>query len=215
MSRRGRKRKIINTAWSPELAYVVGLIATDGYLSSDKRHISFTSKDKAQVFLFKKLLKLSNVIGRKGREREREKKYYVVQFGSVQFYSFLLSIGLSNKKSKTIKSLAIPDEYFWDFLRGCLDGDGNINEFSHPESSHTQLRVRFCSASKEFLVWKLKTIRRLSPSCKGWLSTVPYKTTLTLSFGKKDSVTLLNLMYKNTKFYLHRKYAIAKKYIIQ
>lgn len=32
--------------WSPEIAYAVGLLTTDGSLSIDGRHIDFTSKDK-------------------------------------------------------------------------------------------------------------------------------------------------------------------------
>ena len=32
--------------WTPELAYIVGLITTDGCLSSDGRHLTFTSCDK-------------------------------------------------------------------------------------------------------------------------------------------------------------------------
>ena len=35
--------------WSPDLAYAVGLLATDGNLSSDRRHMSFISKDRDLV----------------------------------------------------------------------------------------------------------------------------------------------------------------------
>lgn len=33
------------STWSPKLAYAVGLIATDGYLAQDGRHLAITSKD--------------------------------------------------------------------------------------------------------------------------------------------------------------------------
>ena len=42
-----------STTWSSKLAYAIGLITTDGSLSKDGRHISFTSKDKEQVKNFK------------------------------------------------------------------------------------------------------------------------------------------------------------------
>ena len=53
MGKRGPKpKKKISTNWSAELAYAVGLIATDGCLSKDKRHIDFTSKDKELIKTF-------------------------------------------------------------------------------------------------------------------------------------------------------------------
>jgi hypothetical protein len=55
----------VKLKWSPNFAYVIGLLVTDGNLSSDGRHINFTSKDKKLVEIFKKCLKLNNKIGRK------------------------------------------------------------------------------------------------------------------------------------------------------
>ena len=39
----------VDTTWSPELAYAIGLIASDGCLSSNGRHIVLVSKDKEQI----------------------------------------------------------------------------------------------------------------------------------------------------------------------
>ncbi|MCX6743614.1 MAG: hypothetical protein NT116_05255, partial [Candidatus Parcubacteria bacterium] len=99
----------------------MGLITTDGNLSPDGRHLHFTSKDLELAALFKKILGLTNKIGKKSRGGDEEKKYYVVQFGDINFYRFLLSIGLMPNKSKILGSLKIPDRYFKDFLRGCID----------------------------------------------------------------------------------------------
>jgi len=35
----------VKIQWSPNLAYAIGLIATDGCLGRDKKYIDFTSKD--------------------------------------------------------------------------------------------------------------------------------------------------------------------------
>ena len=40
------RRHIHGIGWDPEVAYAVGLIATDGNLSRDGRHMSVTSKDR-------------------------------------------------------------------------------------------------------------------------------------------------------------------------
>jgi len=44
--------------WTSELAYVIGLITTDGCLSPNGRHLTFTSCDKQLIETFKKCLEL-------------------------------------------------------------------------------------------------------------------------------------------------------------
>lgn len=117
--------------WSPNLAYVTGLISTDGNLSIDKRHIDFTSKDIQLIKTFKKCLGLKNKIGLK-TSGFSDKKYPHVQFGDVRLYKWFLSIGLTVKKSKTIGKLKIPKKYFFDFLRGHFDGDGSCYSYWDP-----------------------------------------------------------------------------------
>jgi hypothetical protein len=69
--------------WSPVMAYVVGLLATDGCLSSDRRHIILTSRDRQLVETF------LGCLGRpirysKGRTRRGKLAYYA-QFSDVAF----------------------------------------------------------------------------------------------------------------------------------
>jgi len=48
------------------------------------------------------------------------KKCFVIQIGDIVFYKFLLSIGLTPRKTKTIGSIKIPQKYFLIFLEGVL-----------------------------------------------------------------------------------------------
>lgn len=202
----------VRIRWSPEFAYAIGLIATDGSLSIDKRHINFTSKDGDLVELFKKCFKLHNKIGKKVRGTEKERRYFQVQFGDKNFYEFLLSIGLTHAKSKTIGCLDIIDDYFADFLRGCIDGDGSIGVFKHPESRYPQLRTRLYSASASFLEWiKEKTLDRAGIKT-GWIE--KSNDISVLVYAKEDSIRLLNyIYYPNVEYYLKRKYNIAKPFL--
>ncbi|MEI8123693.1 MAG: LAGLIDADG family homing endonuclease [bacterium] len=208
------KRKCkINTIWSPTLAYVIGMIATDGNLSSDERHISITSKDYSLLLQIRKVLKIDNKIGKKSRGGETEKKYFVLQFGDVNFYKFLESIGLTKAKSRTIPKLKIPNKYFYDFFRGCIDGDGNISVSFHPESKQPQLRLRLCSASKDFIVWIKYSIHKIGKIKNGWIYT-DKKSFHTLNYGKSDSIKILKLMYYNgVEIFLKRKYDTASGFI--
>lgn len=144
-------RNFISTEWSPELAYAIGLIASDGCLSRDGRDMSFVSKDIELILAFKQCLGLSNPIGLAARGSEPKRRYFLIQFGSRTFYDFLLSIGLMPAKSKILGALQIPACYFADFFRGCIDGDGHININRDPESQHLELRLRLSSASQTSL----------------------------------------------------------------
>ncbi len=208
-----KRQNKVNIHWSSAFAYAIGLITTDGNLSKDGRHLNMTSKDISQIHLFKKCLCLKNKIGRKAREKSKIKKYFQVQFGDKNFYAFLLSIGLMPNKSKIISSLKIPSIYFADFLRGCIDGDGCINIFNHPESQYPQLRIRLCSASLKFLKWIKNQITEQIKITNGWIEN-KYGNVYVLVYGKSDSIKLLKFIYYNkVKYYLYRKYKIAKQFL--
>lgn len=67
----------VKIKWSPEFAYAIGLLSTDGNLSSDGRHINFTSKDRNLVKIFSKCLGVKNKIGKKARAKEKIKNTFM------------------------------------------------------------------------------------------------------------------------------------------
>lgn len=209
-----RPSKFISVEWTHDFAYAIGLLTSDGNLSPDGRHINLTSQDKEITEYARDIFLIDNKIGRKSRGGSTDKKYYVLQFGSIQFYTFLLSIGLTPAKSKTLSSVDIPDKFFGDFMRGCVDGDGNISEAIHPESRRMQLRLRIASASPTFLKWLLAEQRRLWHIKGGWIYNDEKKSVGSLCFGKKDSIEILQRMYQHkSQYYLKRKYRVATKYL--
>ncbi len=106
-----------NFKWSAELAYLIGLLATDGNLSKDGRHITMRSSDLQLLITFKKCLHLTNKIARSKNNNLARKPSYRIQFGNVQLYRWLLTIGLFPNKTYTIGSLKIPDIYFNDSIK--------------------------------------------------------------------------------------------------
>ncbi len=115
--------------WTSKLAYAVGLLTTDGNLSKDGRHITMRSSDIQLLETFKECLNLTNKISQSKSDGRATKPSYRVQFSRVQLYRWLLKIGLFPHKTYTIGELKIPNKYFRDFLRGHLDGDGNIENY--------------------------------------------------------------------------------------
>ena len=194
--------------WNRNFVYGIGLIATDGCLSSDGRHIEFTSKDLELVTHIKGAFKLTNKITQKSRGGSIEKKYHRIQFGNVQLYNFLINIGLSPKKSHTLGALRIPKYFLADFLRGVIDGDGSIGYFMHPESKRKQFRIRISSASKSFLTWLDKEITRFL-GIKGLIRRCAK--VYELRYYRADSKELAKCIYcdKNA-LSLKRKFKIAE-----
>lgn len=196
--------------WSFNIAYAIGLMTADGNLSSDGRHMTFVSKDLDLIYIFKKCLGLRNKISKKssGYSRDKSKKYYFIQFGNVKLYNFFKSIGLTPRKSKTIRKLIIPHQYFSDFLRGLIDGDGSIGYFMHPESTLKQFRIRITSGSRDFLEWLNREIRDFLDIKRNIRQvTRAYE----LCYYKEASKKLRDFIYyKGDIVYLKRKFEIAK-----
>lgn len=203
-----RKNKI---KWSPNTAYAVGLLTTDGNLSNSGRHIDFTSKDIQLIRTFKKCLGIKNKIGLK-TSGFSNKKYPRIQFSDVILYNWLLSIGLTPKKSKTIGALKIPDKYFFDFLRGHFDGDGCCYSYWDKRwDSSFMFYMKFYSASKEHILWLRKKIKNLI-NIKGDLTKNGRDYVYQLKYAKRESkMLILKMYYKKNLPCLERKYKKLKK----
>jgi len=215
-----------NFKWTPELAYVVGLLVTDGCLSSDGRHIIMKSSDLQLLRTFKKCLSLSNGIKQTFNNGWATRPAYRLQFGNVQLYRWLLKIGLTPRKTYTIEKIKIPNKFFRDFIMGHIDGDGSIwsykdyyNTYKNPKYIYKRLWVRLMSASEKHMIWwRKKVTERLNVSGhfserKPWRDDQT-TSTWNLKFGKKESIKLLSQIYYNSDVpCLLRKRKIADKFI--
>ncbi len=195
---------------APEnLWYVVGFIATDGNLSPDMRHINITSKDRAHLFAIRKALGLSNTIGRKCNGSSKKKLYSVLQFGDVNFFKFLVEIGLTPKKSLTLGPLKIQDKYFIHFLRGVIDGDGHLISWIHPSNRHKQWALGITSASPKFSYWLKNEIEvRLGVRGKIYSAfrTPQVNPIYKIKFGKLAMKVIISQIYKPAYLSLNRKF---------
>jgi len=202
-----RKEKI---KWSPEIAYAVGLIATDGCLSIDGRHLDFTSKDIQLLKTFKKCLGLRNKIGYK-TSGFSGKKYPRIQFGDSVFYKWLLGLGITPHKSKTIGRLKIPNKYFFDFLRGSFDGDGScFGYWDLRWHSSFMFYLVFNSASKPHIDWIREKLEKLV-RVKGHIAQDGNRNEWQLKYAKNESKLIIpKIYYEESLPCLKRKYKKIK-----
>ena len=216
MGKRGPKPKgKVQIKWSPDFAYAIGLVATDGNMRASGRHISFVSKDMEQIKNFLFALKI---------EAKSDKTFsgykgawaYRIQFGDVLFCNFLKSIGVYPAKSLTIGKLKIQEKYFFDFIRGCFDGDGCSYSYWDPRwKSSFMFYIGLASGSISFVTWLQSMVSKLS-NLSGHISIHRRKggknNYYQLRYSKYEAMKLARLMYKNQEgIKLTRKYLKIKK----
>lgn len=141
------------------LWYLVGLITSDGCLSKDGRHVDITAKEQGFLQLIKDSLRLESQVCIKNKNTS--KQAYHIQIANKGFYEFLLSIGLMPNKSLILGQIKVPNQYFADFLRGLIDGDGCIRKWIHPSNKREQWSLRIYSGSGKFISWIENMVKQL------------------------------------------------------
>jgi hypothetical protein len=71
--------------WTPDLAYVIGLLATDGNLSKEGRHITMRSSDIQLLKTFRGCLGIPYKIA--NQEAKDGRKNLVIEYSLVMFNS--------------------------------------------------------------------------------------------------------------------------------
>lgn len=209
----------IGIGWSPATAYAVGLMATDGNLSGRKGHLSLVSKDVDQVETLRRCLHLEAPIA---TIRNATGILHKVQWCDRGLYDWLLGVGLTPAKSRTIGPLAVPDGVFVDFFRGCIDGDGSVLVYidtyhaaRRPHYVYERLYVSLVSASLRFLDWIKASVNRIVGVSGAIHRGGPRdRPVWTLRYAKAESIRLLGWMYYSPDVpCLVRKRAKATKFL--
>jgi hypothetical protein len=206
--------------WSNNMAYVVGLMASDGCLISGRRQLNFKSEDEQLVRTFLSCLgrpmHYGTIVGKTGNV------HYVTQFSDAKFYRWLQDVGLTPRKSLTIGALNAPDKFLFPMLRGLFDGDGHISNFIHnptpstyPEYRYERLWVYFNCASRSHLEWIRSRVASVA-DLDGHIETQRREGRhdfFRLKYGNHASVVLLKAMYPTPDVpKLERKWKVWAEY---
>ncbi|CEG27409.1 LAGLIDADG family homing endonuclease [Bacillus sp. B-jedd] len=123
-------------SWNNEMAWVLGFIVTDGCINPTQS-FSISQKDIYPLERIKRLLDHTGTIEKYGKSTT-----YMLSVNSKVMKEDLNKLGLTEKKSLTIKFLVCPAEYLPHFVRGVIDGDGHVDIDGY--------RVTVTSASSSF-----------------------------------------------------------------
>ena len=188
--------------WSADMAYVLGLNATDGCITNAGT-IALCMNDWDLLAKVKKVMQSEHKI----TPSRHQKGLYYFYFAREKLVMDLAKLGILPRKSLTIRFPEIPGEYLADFIRGVFDGDGSV--FFDKRRPFFPLRSKFVSSSLdfvnglhnslEFLGMPKRTIYKQKTK-NGW--------SYSFIFDHKDSVKLFDTLYKGTQngLFLERKY---------
>lgn len=122
------KRSLVDESFflkdSAELFYVLGLLATDGYISDDGR-IGIELIDAEVIDWIASTVKYKGSV--QERQRGQGKPTYCLRFTSHEVSKRLAFFGITPRKSVSLDIKNIPREYTSDFVRGVFEGDGTVS----------------------------------------------------------------------------------------
>lgn len=116
-------------SWTPQMAWVLGLLFTDGYFFEPTNTVRLAlhprdvdTLEKVRAFLGPYL-----AINSWAQSSDKTQNILVLAFGNVEMAKDLKGLGLHQKKSKTMLYPDVPNECIRHFIRGCWDGDGSMS----------------------------------------------------------------------------------------
>ena len=204
--------------WSSNMAYILGFFAADGSMTRNKRgahFIEFEITDKKLLYQIRNILGSNHKITKRDRKRSgREKSSYRLQIGSKDVFGDLIKLGMTPKKSLSIKLPDIPDKYFSHFVRGYFDGDGCVNICTYFRKDRhrweTVIKAGFTSGSESILESVKNKLERMHITTGGSLL---YHDGYQLRFAMADSLHLYKFMYiEHNDLCLFRKKVLFEKY---
>lgn len=190
------------------MAYVLGFFAADGNLICTKRGTHFMSICSLDRDILQAILHSMSSEHRLSKRSVTSGSVYRFQIGSKILYGDLIALGFEQQKANRMHMPAIPDKYFWDFVRGYFDGDGNVwtgYVNKKRKSSSRVLQLAFTSGSRGFLS-TLQSELTLRGITGGSLYTSVTRNFSRLQYSTVNALKMNEFMYNGQpKLYLKRK----------
>ena len=141
--------------WSPEMAYLLGYIFTDGCLTRAGKQayrVTISSIDREH------LEKLASILGtevriakriqsKKGFSGVQDRIIHQLEFTRPRMIKDLCRLGLTERKSLILGFPEVPERCLREFVRGCWDGDGSI----YVEERDKRLVAKLGMGSRKFI----------------------------------------------------------------
>jgi len=198
-----------------EKAYWLGFIYADGYLiqktkgTNCKLGISISTIDEEHLYKFKDAISSNHPIKvyKVTSGYNTDSEYCRINISEPKMVQDLISLGVSFNKTNILKypdCSQVPHQLQHHFIRGFLDGDGSIIQKNI--KGKVVPHVSFCGTSEmlEGLMDYFKIRVRITTRWKE-----RDNNNFDIRFCRKNDVkNILEVLYKNSKVYLNRKYEL-------
>ncbi|MGB2696251.1 MAG: LAGLIDADG family homing endonuclease [Candidatus Zixiibacteriota bacterium] len=180
--------------WTSKMAYVLGYFCADGCMFLEKKvrlwHFVIASNDWAHLETIRKTIVSTHTF----RKSTKQPKLLTMNIVSDKICKDLLKLGITPKKSLTLRFPDVPNKYLNDFIRGYFDGDGSI----YMESRNQAARLSISSGSRNFLFTLNNHLEQLVPGVVGKLYKHKHARCYYLRYVRMNDITrLFKYLYPN------------------
>lgn len=184
---------------SESKAYFLGLMFSDGSVSRNKFYIKL--KDEDILLKFRDELKCDYSIF----TRYSPYKSYTLTISSQALCNALIKLGCVPNKTRIIQLPKLRTDLYRHFIRGFFDGDGCLQL----QDKKYHCRFDLTSASKKFLE-QVRPIITAHAKTNGYLGKESKYEVWHLNYSGHQVQDILDWLYKDSNFYLQRKYTKYK-----
>lgn len=204
---------IFNKIDSHDKAYCLGFLAADGCVSINKSgskqlSVKIKSTDIGVLYFIRTIIGSDHKISTANYQGGTIEGRQINRSDCATFYirnnelcDDLITHGITPNKTFNLKLPNIEDKFFNSWLLGFLDGDGYIAK----RTNRPNIRCGFCCADLVFLNSLKDKIFKLY-NIEGNIYINKNKSAQDLSFFHQKTIDLCSIMYKNSNFYLQRKF---------
>lgn len=207
-SRKIEDHSIFDNGLTPESAYILGLIYSDGCLSYDDHthrwRITIAMNDEELMNQVREMMTPNKKLYAYKHPNGRSTTYSVVSTNPTDI-KFIQSMGVCPQKSLIIKLPELPEDMYPHFIRGVFDGDGSIYKYRVSRGGD-YYGISFTTGSKDFADALCKflneyvTLRaKVNKDCR--------KDTWYVKIGSRGDVDrFFNYVYHNATIFMKRKH---------
>lgn len=197
---------------SANLAYILGLMATDGYVqkANNDAYIGLAVQDREILDKIQKLIG-----GRPVKIYDTNLGMPMAKWGfaSHRVREELATYSIVPQKTFILKPpTKLPKEYYIDYIRGFFDGDGSINLIQQKN-----LRWQLCSATREMLEWILQVLESYGINPVKIQERAPINqeghTLYYIQYSTNATKEIYKILYTPNSLYLKRKKDAFDEYI--
>lgn len=205
-------RKVTNNPFTevadPEVQYWLGMLAADGNLAGSSYSITL-SQSVERAGVLEEYVKFLNgdtlkIHVSKGTGNIKDK--HIVTFGNKEIYTYLISLGFTSKKAKTLN---LNFKITWDFIRGYFDGDGSAKYYPKTHS----YKIKITSSSTYMIDCITEFFKKEGVDYSVTLKSKKYPDQQDINILTKGRRNLFNKMYKDNLFCVSAKRGIIEQSI--